>query len=156
MRAEAVGSGWELSSFEVISMNEDESWWCEHLHFNLHTSERCLGNTVEHRGLEIAISISNRSRRVRNVQKEGWDCLWRSGGVENRDLRRILGLGGHRYGEPSGCSLPHSGVGEDRSEVGDEPKTANPGARRFVNSASKTVSTQNETLKIVFSIEFWV
>ena len=92
-------------------MNEDESWWCEHLHFNLHTSERCLGNTVEHRGLEIAISISNRSRRVRNVQKEGWDCLWRSGGVKNRDLRQILGLGGHRYGESLGCSLPHSGVG---------------------------------------------
>ena len=43
-------------------------------------------------GPKISISISNRSRRV--AQKEGWDCLWRSGGVKNRDLHRILGLGG--------------------------------------------------------------
>ena len=82
--------------------------------------------------------------------------LYRLWDRQNRVFRQILGLGRDRYGDPSGCSLPHSGVGEDRSEVGDEPKTANPGARRFVNSASKTVSTQNETLKIVFSIEFWV
>ena len=82
--------------------------------------------------------------------------LYRHWDRQNRVFRRILGLGRDRYGDPSGCSLPHSGVGEDRSEVGDEPKTANPGARRLVNSASKTVSTQNETLKIVFSVELWV
>ena len=76
--------------------------------------------------------------------------------MKNRDLRRILGLGAHRHGDPQGGPLPHSGVGEDRSEVGYEPKPANPGGQRFVNSASKTVFTQSETLRIVFSIEFWV
>ena len=44
---------------------------------------------------------------------------------------RILGVRRDRYGEPLGCSLPHSGVGEDRSEVGDEPKPANPGLDRL-------------------------